>query len=878
MRRRSPTFPSRVLPGWLIVLALGMVLPALAPSALGGPPPAPATAPVHGDLRALPAAIPLHPPAHRPAMLHRDSVNPYAFYASEPAPMGITDFGVNATGGGYTYQSSAFYGLTTIHKLATFSPGAGSNALSIQLNIVLTFTVGGTSYAYWVQDVAFVDTTQPSSPSVAFENNIWNFSSASASLDSGSVTGNGSLQQVGASLFAYITGAASGLPGNGVTLTLPTEIGLLASVIVVNTQPEVVFQYRDGHGLVTYDNALFPFAKKATNINYTVDGTNYNNFGLYNDAELILGGPGGGSSTGASSAQLSMSLEFYNGRNFQSVPNAYNFGSDTAESISNLSTSLGWTGRNGSLMDNLSYSTSGVLGGVYNDSYAGTVEIVTQAPTGTVVINGTSGIRFQQQPINLTMAPGNFSFSLYNGATLLGKSIATLKPGGFLLLFIDAGTVSTITFLETGLTSGHAWSVSLGASTQTSKSDTIRFLTINGTVGWRLTPVPGFLSNVSRGQLSIAGQGATVDINFTEIFYAIQLVETGLPAGTNWSVTLQNLTDSSSGVGIALQLPNGTFAFTVGHVDGYWIGSPSSGQLSVNGAKVQHTLAFRPFTYSIAVAESGLPPNTPWGVDVGGLWTNGTLQEIRVNQVNGTYTFGVDAAAGYIVNQSVSSVEVNASPAFVNVTFQPFRYAVQFVEQGLASGTTWGVQIASNYYPTTGPTIHLLLANGTYSYSVSPLLAYRNLTPLNSSFEVAGQPATIGVTFGPLPAVFGYLTVAVNPNDAILSINGTTTSSPNGTFDIPLAPGRYMIEFTETGYYPDFQNITITAGSHTVLPNVLLKKLQTVQGTKPPPAGGTGAGGIPWTTLEIGGILGIAVLGLVAIALTRRPRPPEIPE
>ncbi len=59
--------------------------------------------------------------------------------------------------------------------------------------------------------------------------------------------------------------------------------------------------------------------------------------------------------------------------------------------------------------------------------------------------------------------------------------------------------------------------------------------------------------------------------------------ETGLPAGTNWSVVIDNDTNVTRAPGTNnLILPGGTFAFTIPPLAGY-IPSPSSGSLTVDG-------------------------------------------------------------------------------------------------------------------------------------------------------------------------------------------------------------------------------------------------------------------------------------------------------
>jgi len=553
--------------------------------------PAPSISPIPSGLPAggvprLTAIEPLHPPRSPAALAPGANVNPTAYYSSEPAPMGITDFGIGPSGRAYTYQTSEFDGTLNINKLTTYSSGASSSSLTVQLNIVLTFHRGGASYAYWIQDVAFLDT---SSKYLWYENNIWNFSSSGAGISSSTVAGNGTIY----SGQVYIAGASSSLAGNDVTVSYPTQIGLLCVASVVKNKPVVAFEYRYGSRWVTYDNAVFSFAKGATSVNFTVDGTGYNGYGLFNDAELILGGPGGGSSTAASAANLSMSLAYFNGVNFQAVPNAYNFGSDTAETISGVSTSRGVTPSNGSLSDVVGYGSS-KLAQLYNSSFDASVLIFSQAPSGSLALNGTTSIAFAGSPINVTIAPGTYDFSLSVLGTVVGSRVATVAAGSNSVLYIYNGTIYTVTFVEAGLPTGQAWSIAFGPGTVRSYGSSLNFSAVNGTYPWHSFGTPGYLGNPASGSVTVAGINQTVHIAYGTFSFGVAFLESGLPGGTTWSVTIGGtLLSSSTPTVLALEL-NGSFNYSIGNVAGY---NPSkiSGTVVVHGGNESVAIAFTRF-------------------------------------------------------------------------------------------------------------------------------------------------------------------------------------------------------------------------------------------------------------------------------------------
>ena len=257
------------------------------------------------------------------------------YYSSEPAPMGIADFGVGHDGVPYAYNTSEFLGNFTWENLSV--SGSGGTEFTVQLNVVLKFVEDASVYAYWIQDVAFVDS---SDGALSFENNIWNFSSSAGCLSAGGLSGNGTVYSYDGCQGYYAVSAES-QPGAFETMPSPGNFQLLVrSYLSPSGEPEVAFEYRDGvtSWYVTYDNVVWPWARGVSaDDGFVVDGTQYNPMNLFYDAELTIGGPGGGRATEAiNETHATSQLLFWNGNNFQAPIAAYNFGSNTAEAVSDL--------------------------------------------------------------------------------------------------------------------------------------------------------------------------------------------------------------------------------------------------------------------------------------------------------------------------------------------------------------------------------------------------------------------------------------------------------------------------------------------------------------------------------------------------------------
>jgi len=399
-----------------IVLAFGLVLsPALiglggaagSPSAGSSAGSTPSSVSPASALSKAPIAIPPIP-VHRLSMAGPNTVNPTGFYAAEPAPMGIGDFGVGAGGQPYSYSTSEFLGNFSWKSLSIGS--SGSTSFTDQLNVVLQFVDNGVTYAYWIQDVAFMDSA---TDQLTYENNIWNFSSTSGCLSSGGVSGNGSVFAYSGCMGYYAVDATT-QPGADLTMSTPGDFALLVrSYENAHGVPEVAFEYWDGvtSWFVTYDNVVWPWATSVTSDNgFFVDGSSLNPFGLFYDAELAMGGPGGGSSTSAQNpTDISSRLLYWNDHNFEAPPSVWNFGSNTGETISNVQSIFSSDPAGLPLTVQLNGTAQNASPArAYDQNRVGELSISAPGITaGTVALPGDTW-KFVNDSAELTLVPGTY--------------------------------------------------------------------------------------------------------------------------------------------------------------------------------------------------------------------------------------------------------------------------------------------------------------------------------------------------------------------------------------------------------------------------------------------------------------------------------------
>jgi len=257
-------------------------------------------------------------------------------YGAAPAPMGLGYFGVHESHGvnvGTVTYYPSIEGAATLNSvnplyLASSSP----DIFTMQLNTVLTHVevLGNTSGVYWIQNVPVY---YAASQTLTIEDNIWNFSGAGAGMQVGTLHSyDGNLV---APTFYYAVGPAWHMP-------TPFTIRLYNNASVVNFRPTMYFNYSitAANGTVisgSYDQVEFNSVANphhnAPHPVFQINGKQTNVFGLLNDAEIMLGGPGGGSTTSLFGINATMGLwTLANGSStYQPVPAGSSFGTDTGE-------------------------------------------------------------------------------------------------------------------------------------------------------------------------------------------------------------------------------------------------------------------------------------------------------------------------------------------------------------------------------------------------------------------------------------------------------------------------------------------------------------------------------------------------------------------
>jgi YVTN family beta-propeller protein len=249
--------------------------------------------------------------------------------------------------------------------------------------------------------------------------------------------------------------------------------------------------------------------------------------------------------------------------------------------------------------------------------------------------------------------------------------------------FLDYQLVYPVVFTENDLPTGTIWSVALNGSIALSTTDSVSFAEPNGTYPFAVNAIFGYNLTTPRGYVTVNGTNVTVVVVFNPIppeTYLVDFTESGLPPGTNWSVTLSGTTKVSGQGEIEFPEPNGTYSFSVGPVVGT-VGYPNSGVVEVNGSSVHETITFSFTCYGfscfgtsvVEFTETGLHSGITWSVTINGSILSdvvyGTSATITLVLENGTYPFTVGVIEGYSAYPQSGSVTVNGTGAEKEITF-----------------------------------------------------------------------------------------------------------------------------------------------------------------------------------------------------------------
>jgi YVTN family beta-propeller protein len=361
-----------------------------------------------------------------------------------------------------------------------------------------------------------------------------------------------------------------------------------------------------------------------------------------------------------------------------------------------------------------------------------------------------------------------------------------------------------LTFREEGLPNGTEWSVNIsGGPSVVSNSSTLSESEYYGTYSYSIFSADRTYA-AHGGTFTFNSTSTQETIVFSRVKYPVSFSESGLPIGTDWSVTLGGLSLSSQNSSIGFSEPNATYDYHFGTVPG-WTTFSFNGSVVVNGRSLPPVaVAWSQVTYSVTVGEEGLPAGTGWWVNLtGGPPTYSLSSALALSEPNGTYRFVVSTT-----NQSYAApggtFSVDAGPVSENVSFSLVTFGITFVESGLAAGSNWSVNLGGVMIDSTTTTVGFTEPNGTYLFAVTSPSRVSS-TPSSGVVEVNGSSQTQAISFTTLPpaeysVTFTETGLPINTRWSVV-FNATSASALGSIVFSGVENGSYSFKVAEVAGY-----------------------------------------------------------------------------
>lgn len=364
-------------------------------------------------------------------------------YKSAPAPMGIGFYGTKVVGGkliGYNLTTSSVSARITMNGMDSFYLlNDGPYSVTFQLNSVLKNVTlfGNYNYSFWTQNVVFYSSR---THQLTFLDNIWNFSSPAFYMSPNALYSyDGKLMSP---VYYYDIGPT-------INVTYPFTLQLYLNSSIVDGRTAVFFNYSimtsDSYYSGSYDQVLFNSTVgtlHATAVpKYLASGTTLTPDGYTPyDFEIMVGGPGGGSTTSVYGINATMNLMYLDNGTYMNVPSAYDVGSETGETSEGVA--VAWHGTTAYLTPGPSF-----VYGMWNISSSDAMETYSGSVSPSNAFMFVSGAPFSVA--NASWVPlssnGSFKFTIPAGnyqadvmMSYYSPETASLSSSTHIVLFRDA--------------------------------------------------------------------------------------------------------------------------------------------------------------------------------------------------------------------------------------------------------------------------------------------------------------------------------------------------------------------------------------------------------------------------------------------------------
>lgn len=387
---------------------------------------------------------------------------------------------------------------------------------------------------------------------------------------------------------------------------------------------------------------------------------------------------------------------------------------------------------------------------------------------------------------NLSAHPGTYTFRAADAIAASGATGYTPSGAPSSVSVGPTGTVLNITYVpayKVSATAGQGGVFSVNSGPALASYTT--WAPAGAQLNFTASPNPGYAfvgwSGTGAGSASGSGTLAKVTVGsaITEAAsfealpnarFNLTFLESGLPAGTEWTVQLDGTGYSSSspsltvsGLYAGTSGPQGIYTLTVppafknssAQVQYFAVTPPAT--VSTNGSGTPPVnLAYQPESSVTVTATVGGSASATSGASTGGtIWAANGSQVTLFEKASSGYTFASWTGTGpgsYTGTNPAPSFVVQGDPVseIASFTQNPVQkaptYSVSFsLPAPLAAGTTWSVLVNGLGYSSSGATLTVNGLAGASTYPVVYAVAY-SPDGLTQYTPLATNPASVHVT------------------------------------------------------------------------------------------------------------------------------------
>ncbi len=161
------------------------------------------------------------------------------------------------------------------------------------------------------------------------------------------------------------------------------------------------------------------------------------------------------------------------------------------------------------------------------------------------------------------------------GSSFVSPAGATspVNVSGPISITVKFGHRESLSFRETGLPTGHLWTVTIASAVKggpsgqsaTTSNTSVTFVVIADPYTWSVSSSSSaYEASHTHGTVGVSTTAKVEKIAFKAIVSKVTFAEKGLPAHSHWSVTIDGLPTLNGTAGsISLKLPSGTYDYTI---------------------------------------------------------------------------------------------------------------------------------------------------------------------------------------------------------------------------------------------------------------------------------------------------------------------------